>query len=450
MSNTKEAKTADKQGFLYGLEDKVPAGKCTIYGIQYLVYFLAGSAIMPVIIGAYLGLDQAEIAQMLQRTFVLTGGVSILQALFGHRFPIIDGPAGLWMGLLIILAGASTAFGKDLAVLRTDLELGMIIAGAMVVIVGLTGLMSKILKIFNPIVNGTFLILMVLQMSATIMKGATGISSGFTSIQPKFLIVFVVTTAIIVGINLKCKGFIQSIATLIGVVCGWVLAYALGISPDFISGGNSIIAIPEPFAWGTPTVDPSVIITCLIGEFVLFSNFATSINGMSELLEVPTTPKMIKRSTCLFGITAALAGLFPVTGFVPFASAPSTTKLTRVAARAPFILGAALMIVLGVIAPVCSFFAAIPPAVGYSAMMVVFALMLAQGIREFKKVEFTNREGLIVGISFMVGAGIMFLDASVFMNLPQMLRYIVSNGLVVGLIIAIVLEHIILRVKKTK
>ena len=57
-------------------------------------------------------------------------------------------------GLLIILAGAATSFGKDLAVLRTDMELGMICAGIMVIIVGLTGLMEKILKIFNPIVNG--------------------------------------------------------------------------------------------------------------------------------------------------------------------------------------------------------------------------------------------------------------------------------------------------------
>ena len=106
------------------------------------------------------------------------------------------------------------------------------------------------------------------------------------------------------------------------------------------------------------------------------------------------------------------------------------------------------MMLLGVIAPVCSFFAAIPPAVGYSAMMIVFALMLEQGIREYKKVEFTNREGFIVGISFMVGAGIMFLDSTAFLSLPQMLRYIVSNGLIMGLVIVMLLEHVILQKKK--
>ena len=299
-------------------------------------------------------------------------------------------------------------------------------------------------------VNGTFLILMVLQMSATVIKGATGVSSGYETIQPKFVLIFLLTTVVIVVINLKTKGFIQSIATLIGVVCGWIMAYALGISPEFISSGDGFLAVPRPFAWGTPTVDPSVIITCLIGEFVLFSNFATSINGMSELLNRPNSPKTVKKSTVWFGVTAALCGIFPVPGFVPFASAPSTTKLTRVAARSPFILGGIFMMILGLIAPVCTFFAAIPPAVGYSAMMIVFALMLEQGIKEFKKVEFTNREGFIIGISFMIGAGIMFLDADAFMNLPQMLRYIVSNGLIVGLIIAIVMEHIILRKRIAK
>ena len=270
MKQTQPNTTANKHGMLYDLEDKVPAVQSVIYGIQYLVYFLAGSAIMPVIIGAYLGLDQAEIAQMLQRTFLLSGGVSILQAILGHRYPIIDGPAGLWMGLLIILAETCTSFGQDLAVLRTNMEVGMIIAGIMVIIVALTGLVDKILKVFTPIVNGTFLILMVMQMSATVIKGATGISSGYKTIQPKFLAVFLITTAVILVINLKAKGFLQSIATLIGVVCGWILAYALGISPDFISSGNGFLAIPQPFAWGTPTIYPSVIITCLIGEFMLF------------------------------------------------------------------------------------------------------------------------------------------------------------------------------------
>ena len=49
----------------------------------------------------------------------------------------------------------------------------------------------------------------------------------------------------------------------------------------------------------------------------------------------------------------------------------------------------------------------------------------------------------------MIGAGIMFLNADAFMTLPQMLRYIVSNGLIMRLIVALLMEHILLR-KKSK
>lgn len=45
MKQTQPNTTANKHGMLYDLEDKVPAGQSVIYGVQYLVYFLAGSAL---------------------------------------------------------------------------------------------------------------------------------------------------------------------------------------------------------------------------------------------------------------------------------------------------------------------------------------------------------------------------------------------------------------------
>lgn len=42
----------------YNLGDSMPIGECFMYGIQHLIYFLAGAAIMPVIVAAYLGLGK--------------------------------------------------------------------------------------------------------------------------------------------------------------------------------------------------------------------------------------------------------------------------------------------------------------------------------------------------------------------------------------------------------
>ncbi len=181
----------NRQGtFLYGPDDKVPIGKSAVYGLQFLVFYIASGAIIPVIIGASLGLDQAAIATMLQRTFLLIGVISILQFLFGHRFPIVEGPAGLWMGILILLASTTSAMGFELSTLRTDIEFGMICAGVMACVVALSGLIVKIIKLFTPIINGTFLVLMAIQMSGTVLQGGDrfilGLHNGAGTIPDRF------------------------------------------------------------------------------------------------------------------------------------------------------------------------------------------------------------------------------------------------------------------------
>ena len=76
----------------YGLDAQLEPGKVVVYGLQHMVLFLANCAIMPVIIGKGLGLEGAAISEMLLRTFFVCGVLSFLQARFGHRYPIIDGP----------------------------------------------------------------------------------------------------------------------------------------------------------------------------------------------------------------------------------------------------------------------------------------------------------------------------------------------------------------------
>lgn len=433
-----------KSTMLYNLDESMPLGRMLAYSVQHLIYFLAGAAIMPVIVGVYLGLDQAAVANMLQRTFFLCGFVSILQVTVGHRYPIIDGPGGLWMGMLIILSGSAVAFGKELSVLCTDLELGMIVAGLIVVLIGISGLMSYLARVFNPVVNGCFLILMSLQLSATVLKGATGISAGYTTFHGPSFFIFMLTTVVIVIINLFAKGFFQSIATLIGVTVGWLTAFVIGVAPPITAPGSEILSLPKLFAWGAPTFDPSVVLTCILGAVILFSNLIASINGMAEVVGDTAPPQKLKHSTIVYGLSLALDGLVPTVGFIPFASSMGVIAMTRVASRMPFILGSALMIILGLIKPVGSFFASIPAPVGYSAMMIVFALIIRQGLSEFRKVELGNREGMIIGLTLFIAMGVMFLPPEIFAELPQMLRYIVSNGLVVGILLGIMLEHVIL------
>lgn len=431
----------------YQLGDPVPLKENIVLALQHVIFFVASAVVMPVVVGYALGLSQAEVAYTLQRTFFLCGVISILQAALGHRYPIIDGPAGLWSGLLILMAGTVGSLGKSAEILRTDLETGMIIGGAVIAALVMLGLMTKLMKLFTPLINGVLILLMVLQISPSIVKGMTGITADQTVIDWKSCLVFFFTMFLILFLNMFAGGFIKSIATFIGVLAGWILAYVMGVTTEADLMENGILSLPKIFAWGKPTFDVGIVVTCIIAAFVLLSMTFASISGMSEVVGEAADDKRMNKTIGIHGFATILCGIFPTVAFMPYVSSTGIVKMTGVAARRPFYLASFLMIVMGMIAPFGAFFSTIPNAVGYAALIMIYALIMGQGFNEFRKVNFTNRENFIVGISMLIGMGVMFLPAEAFGRLPQVAGYILSNGLIDGMAIAFLLEHVILRKK---
>jgi xanthine/uracil permease len=135
---------------LYRPDDHVPVSRVILYSIQWLAFNLVNVAVVPLVVGTALGLDHEGIAHLAQRTMFFTSAASLLQILFGHRLPIIEGPAGMWWAVFITLAAMAPAMGKGLPELRTDLETGVMAAGLVLVGLGSTGLMGKALKMFTP------------------------------------------------------------------------------------------------------------------------------------------------------------------------------------------------------------------------------------------------------------------------------------------------------------
>jgi len=432
------------QDVRYGLDANLEPGKVAAYSFQHMILLIANAAVMPIIIARGLGLDSAEISSMLLRTFFICGILCILQTRFGHRYPIIDGPSGLWLTVWISLASVTSAMGGDLAALRMHLMFGMLVSGAFVIILGFSGLMKHVAKLFTPLVNGVFLILMPIQLSKSFVSGMLGTFYGETEIDPKSLSAFWVTVAAMILIYIFATPFIKSIAILIGIAVGWAFAIVIGIGAEHFSDAGTVksfVVLPELFAWGTPSFDPGILLTCVIASFLLFANLFASTIGMADLLKEEFTVKQINRSTIFFGVSTIVTGAFSTIGFVPFATSIGIVRMTSVAARKPFYIGSAAMILLGVIGPIGLFFAAIPPAVGYGSLSVLFAIILKQGMDIVKKAGLTERSGLAFGIAMLVGTGLMMQPFVLFSTLPLIIQPFVSNGLLVGIILSIVLEQ---------
>jgi xanthine/uracil permease len=230
---------------LYNLEDRPPANRTLIYAVQWLGFTVANTAVLPIVVGSALGLDQAGIASLAQHTFFFQALATLLQVCFGHRLPIIEGPAGMWWGVFITLAAMAPGLGKPLSLLRTDLEFGVMAAGLILVAVGLTGLIGKALKLFTPAVTGSVLVLLGLQLSGTFVRGMLGLNAGGGSIDLKSALVSLLVVTIVVVINLKARGFLQSIAILIGIAAGWVIAVLVGVPSGELIRSDALITLPD-------------------------------------------------------------------------------------------------------------------------------------------------------------------------------------------------------------
>jgi hypothetical protein len=217
----------------------------------------------------------------------------------------------------------------------------------------------------------------------------------------------------------------------------------LGIASPAHLTSQGFITFPRAFAWGTPTFDAGIIITCVFSALALLPMTFTSIRGMEALLEVKIPKKKMNNTFLIHGLSASLGGIFPTVAFMPYLSSIGIIAMTGVASRTPFVWASILMILFGIFSPMGMLLASIPVSVGCGALVIIFALILGQGLKELQKIEITNRESFIIGISILIGVGAMFLPDTTFSNLPSILAYILPNGLIDGIVVALVLEKLL-------
>lgn len=432
---------------LYQPDEVPPPGKTAIYSIQWLIFSLTVCAVIPGVVGTGLGLDPAGVSSFIQRTFLFCGIFSIIQLYFGHHLPIFEGIGAMWYNVLIIFGVVAPQIGKPLADLRSDIILGILIVGVIYILLGLFGWINKLLVVFTPAVKGTFFLLMGLQISSSIMRGMLGTWPHGGTVNLPGVLLFIGITAIIVWISLKQKGFLQSIGIFIGVVTGWLAAYLIGIAelPTF---SRQIISLPELLPWGAPSFDPGILIIMLIVGFFTLSNLVTSVSTLSEVVGQRVDERTFNATTIVTGVGNIFAGLYALIGFVPFASSIGFARVTRVAARLPFLIGAILIMLLGLFPAIGSLFVAIPPQVGFAVILIMFCQLLSVAFTEYSRIYFDNRIGFIVGISLLIGVGIMFIPPEAMALMPLFVKSFIGNGLTVGLIICVLLEQVLLPERK--
>lgn len=419
-----------------------------VQGIQWAVFMLTNIVAIPVVVGASFHMSPAEISTFMQRMLFVTGAATLIQVFFGHRLPIVEGGAGMWWALFILL-GAITAPGERGHLLQ-QLELGLIIAGVFLVILSFLPIIGKIRNLFTPIVTGVYLVLLVSQMSGSFFKSMLGVTAT-GHLDGRIAAISLIEVFIILMISLKANGIWRSMGPLIGIAAGWILFHLLGLAPSrttYIPSGWFVL--PKIFSWGTPQFDFGIVLTSVLTGVVLISNVIASILVIGMAIQKEIDPIEHQKGIFGNGVNLFLSGLFSVVGVIPLSVAGGFISTTGIKEKKPFILGSFIILLTGFFPYIGGFFSTLPLEVAYASLFIPFSQMFGFGIRDLMGLEPSSRNLLVIGLSLMVGIGMMFMPPAAFESVAPWLRNIIANGLLIGLILCLLLEHVIFPVKKQK
>lgn len=407
-------------------------------GVQWLFFMFANIVVIPVSIGYAFHQPPAVITASLERAFIYTGIACVLQGTIGHRLPLMEGSAGLWWGVILSLAASAQAAGQSLSVLGGTLEIGIFLTGLIIILLGITGLGWWLRLLFTPIVTSTFYFLLGAQLCSIFFKGMLGLSNS-THIEPGIALLSLALVILVLLMSIFGRGLLSNFAILTGIIVGWI-AFVLLFPSNTVAqtpAGTTLFAI---LPWGGLAFNVGLMITIVLTGLISLSNTFAALEGAKTLFEQDITPAQYRRSLLITGFSSLVAGLFGIVPYAPYVSSFGFLRTTRILTRAPFLLGAVLFILLGLIPALGQLFASLPVSVGDAVLFVAYLQLFGSGLSQLEGIKFTSKTVYRIALPVLLGLSLLIIPSTAFSTIPDIVRSLVQNGLVMGILAAMLLE----------
>lgn len=422
----------------YNLNDKLPLWELVLYGLQWLAISVPTLIIIGQVVAGlhFSSLDQQVI--YVQKLFFLTGICLCAQILWGHRLPIVVGPAS------VLLVSIVASQGKSLDIIYTSILVG----GGFLILLSSTGLFNRIKDLFTSRVIAVILLLIAFTLIPTIMKLILPDNSPIAPLQSiTFALVYVF---IMFAVAKLLTGFWKSTFLIWAIVAGTIIYWLLfgytqtGAQGELPLVGNFFYDLNFSFAW-----DTGVIIAFIISFLALVINDLGSIQAVGSVLKLEDMPQRVNRGVTFTGLSNVLAGFLGVIGLVNFSFSPGVILSTGCASRYTLLPAGIGLLGLAFLPAAVAFIGGIPSVVIGSVMIYIMCSQISAGLLVTlnSEAEFKFNDGLIIGLPLMLGVIISFLPMEVLNTFPTTFRPIIGNGFVVGVITVFIMEHLIYRSK---
>lgn len=430
-------KTEKKYASVFELNGVPKLTQAFPLALQHVVAMIVGCVTPAIVIAEMAGLNEGDKVIFVQAALFIAAVSTLIQL-----FPL-GGRIG--SGLPVIM-GVSFAYLPSMQAIVGNFDIATIlgaqlIGGVVAIFVGI--FVTKLRKLFPPLITGTVVFTIGLSLYPTAVKYmAGGQSSPNYGAWQNWLVAFL-TLAVVVALNHFAKGILKLASILIGMLVGYIISGFFGMIDFSAVQGAGIFQIPRPMYFGMK-FETSAVMTLVI---LFIINSVQAIGDLSATsgggLDREPTDKELSGGIIGYGITNILGSFFgglPTATFSQNVGIVATTKVVNCVVLG---LAAGIILLAGFVPKFSALLTTIPQCVLGGATISVFASIAMTGIKLVVQQPLTYRNTSIVGLSVALGMGITQCSDAL-AQLPAWVTTVFGKSPVVVTTIAAILLNVIL------
>lgn len=435
MTNMKYGAYADP-------DETPPLAQAVPLGLQHVLAMFASNVTPSIIVAGAAGLafGGQEQVYLIQMAMLFAGIATLFQTVgfgpVGARLPIMQGTSFAFVG---VLAGVAATQGLSVALTAC------IIGGAIHFLLG--SVIQHLRWLFPPLITGLVILAIGLYLIPVAIKYAAGGAATFQMEAESFGSLMhwtVAMTVVVVALALKffTKGTLSNSAILIGLIVGYIVAFAFGMvnfgAVEKASWLTTITALPYGFEFNFGAVFAVTLVSVVSAIETVGDVSATTKAGAGR----ESTDREISGATFADGLGTAVAGVFGGLPNTSFSQNVGIVGMTGIMSRHVVTIGALILIVCGLVPKVGAVIASMPLPVLGGGVIVMFGMVAAAGLNVLSEIDMNRRNMVIIAVSLAAGLGLNLVPSAV-QYVPGVAKILLTSAVAPTAIVAIFLNLVL-------
>lgn len=417
-------------------DQKLPVRSLALFGLQHVLVMAAAPITAVFLVSKALGFDDATTVSLISATFLVCGFGTILQSFgpggFGARLPFIMVPGGAPIAIFLAIAQ------------QTDIQtaVGAVIITALFYFLALP-VFRRLLRFFPPIVVGTMLLLVSINLIKIYGGTITGKSGTPGFADPVNVILALATIALTVLFARVFTGTLRRLSVMLGLVAGSLIAFGLGhldVSNVLV---GPVVAVPHLFPFGMPTFNVVAAIPLIVFSIISMAEATGQTIATAEIVgRRGDAREIVPRTIRGDAVASLLGGLLGTSLIITSGENIGIVRATNVKSRYVTAAAGVILILVALLAPIGRLAAALPgPVVGGTAV-IVFAIIGVIGIDLVRRADL-HANGPMFTLAAALSMGLLpILVPGVYSQFPQWAQMVLGNGLAAGTITAVIVNAV--------